>query len=83
MGVSAGAGYRLLNGYGWTLGVRYYYGFTNVYKNISGTKNSTLFLKVNIPVGVNKKMKEKAEEQKNLIKEKKKRKKESKKKNKL
>jgi len=52
MGVSAGVGYRLLKGLGWTLGVRYYYGFTNVYKEKSGTNNDALYLKVNIPFGV-------------------------------
>ncbi|MCF6306884.1 MAG: PorT family protein [Flavobacteriaceae bacterium] len=51
MGVTAGVGYRLLKGLGWTLGVRYYYGFTNVYKGKSGTTNDALYLKVNIPFG--------------------------------
>lgn len=71
MGVAAGTGYRLLNGYGWTLGLRYYYGFTNVYKDKSGTKNSSLFLKLNVPIGISDEMKEKANEQKAIIKEKK------------
>jgi len=79
MGVAAGAGYRLLNGYGWTLGVRYYYGLLDVYKDNSGTKNSSLFLKLNIPIGVTDEMKEKAEEQKVMIKEKKVKRKEDKK----
>ena len=52
VGAVAGIGYRLLKGLGWTIGVRYHYGFTNVYKNNSSAKNSSLFLKVNIPIGV-------------------------------
>ena len=38
-----------------TLGIKYYYGFTNVYKGVSGTNNSSLFLKFNIPIGAAKK----------------------------
>ena len=82
MGVAVGAGYRLLNGYGWTLGVRYYYGFLDVYKDKSGTKNSSLFLKLNIPIGVTDEMKENANEQKAMLQEKKLKRKEAKKKNK-
>lgn len=51
-GVSAGVGYRLLKGLGWTLGVRYYYGLTNVYKGVSGKSNDALYLKLNIPFGL-------------------------------
>jgi len=51
VGAAAGAGYQLLDGKGMTLGVKYYFGFTDVYKDKSGTKNSSLFLKVNIPIG--------------------------------
>jgi hypothetical protein len=58
MGFSAGAGYRLLKGLGWTLGVRYYYGILDVYKDRSGTKNSSLFLKVNVPFGLSAEKKE-------------------------
>ena len=36
---------------GITLGIKYYYGFANVYKGVSNTNNSSLFLKVNIPIG--------------------------------
>lgn len=60
-GLAVGAGYKFLNGYGWTLGVRYYQGLANVYKERSGTKHSSLFLKVNIPIGF-------SEEKKNEIK---------------
>lgn len=82
MGVAAGAGYRLLNGYGWTLGVRYYYGFLDVYKDRSGTKNSSLFLKLNIPFGVGEETKKEVKRQKELLKEKKAKRKEAKKSNK-
>ncbi len=71
IGLTAGTGYRLLNGYGWTLGARYYYGLVNVYKDRSGTKNSVLFLKLAIPFGVSEKTKEAVKYQKELKKEKK------------
>ena len=58
VGAVAGVGYRLLKGLGWTIGIRYHYGFTNVYKNNSNTKNSSLFLKLNIPIGVSESKKE-------------------------
>ena len=54
-GAMGGLGYRLLKGKGLTIGVRYYYGFVDVYKEVAGTKNNSIFLKVNIPVGANKK----------------------------
>jgi len=82
MGVVGGVGYRLLNGYGWTLGARYYYGFMDVYTDISGTKNSALFLKLYIPFGVGDETKEEIKRQKELLKEKKAKKKEAKKKSK-
>lgn len=55
VGVTIGTGYRLTNKIsGMTIGVKYYYGFTNVYKEESGTNNSSLFLKLNIPIGAGK-----------------------------
>jgi hypothetical protein len=80
MGVTGGVGYRFLDGLGWTVGVRYYYGFTNVYKNRSGTTNNSLFLKLNIPFGVSDDTKKKIEEKKAIILEEKLEKKEAKKK---
>jgi hypothetical protein len=58
MGVSAGVGYRLLKGMGWTLGARYYYGLLDVYKDRSGTNTNSLFLKVNFPIGLSVEKKE-------------------------
>lgn len=55
VGVTGGLGYRLEPRKGWSLGLRYYYGFVNVYKGQSGTKNSALFLKATVPIGANKK----------------------------
>ena len=55
MGIMAGAGYQLLKGKGLTIGLKYYYGFIDVYKNKAGTKNSSIFLKINIPIGAKKK----------------------------
>lgn len=80
VGAVGGVGYRLLKGLGWTVGVRYHYGFTNVYKNISGKTNNSIFLKLNIPIGVSEAKKEKVKELKKLNKEKKLKKKKSKKK---
>lgn len=54
-GVTVGTGYKLMADSGMTLGVKYYYGFANVYKGVSGTNNSSLFLKFNIPIGADKK----------------------------
>ena len=50
-GIMIGAGYTLFKGRGWTFGAKYYYGFVDVYKDVSNTKNSSIFLKVNIPIG--------------------------------
>lgn len=58
-GISGGLGYKLKPVGGLTLGLRYYYGLTNVYKDRSGTKNSSIFLKANFPVGAGKKEKNK------------------------
>ena len=58
-GVSGGIGYRLRPRKGMSVGLRYYYGFVNVYKDRSGTKNSSIFAKVTLPIGANKKEKEK------------------------
>ena len=58
MGLSAGAGYRFLKGMGWTLGARYYYGLLDVYKNRSGTNVNSLFLKLNVPIGLSVEKKE-------------------------
>ena len=52
-----GLGYNLFKGTGWTFGVKYYYGFVNVYKDMPGTKNSSIFLKLNIPIGAGEKPK--------------------------
>lgn len=54
-GVTVGTGYKLMADSGMTIGVKYYYGFANVYKGVSGTNNSSLFLKFNIPIGADKK----------------------------
>jgi hypothetical protein len=54
-GAVLGIGYKLLKGTGWTIGLKYYYGFIDVYKNISNTKNNSLFIKLNIPIGAGKK----------------------------
>lgn len=68
VGATVGTGYRFNDKpTGWSVGVKYYYGFVNVYKGVSGTNNSSLFLKLNIPIGAGKAAK-KAEE-KNLVEE--------------
>jgi hypothetical protein len=50
-----GAGYKFKSGPGWSVGVKYYFGFVDVYKNVDNTKNRSLFVKVNVPIGMNKK----------------------------
>lgn len=51
VGIMVGLGYTLFKGTGWTIGAKYYYGLVDVYKDVSNTKNSSIFLKVNIPIG--------------------------------
>jgi hypothetical protein len=79
MGIAGGVGYRLLKGLGWTIGARYYYGFLDVYKDLPGSKNSSLFLKLNIPIGLSLEKKEEVKALKAAKKEKKAKKKEAKK----
>lgn len=59
-GVTFGTGYKLMPKRGMTIGVKYYYGLTNVYKGVTGTNNSSFFLKANIPIGAAKAEKKKA-----------------------
>ena len=61
-GLTFGLGYTLFKGEGMTIGAKYYLGMVDVYKDISGTKNSAFFLKVNIPIGADKGKDEKQEE---------------------
>ena len=49
-----GFGYRLKPGKGMTLGIKYYQGFTNVIKGVSGSRNNSIYLKCNIPIGAGK-----------------------------
>ena len=58
VGVTGGLGYQLLKGKGMTIGVKYYYGFVDVYKDKSGTNNNSIFIKANIPIGAAKKDKD-------------------------
>ena len=79
MGFAAGVGYRLLKGMGWTVGVRYYYGLLDVYKERSGTNVNSLFLKLNVPIGLSVEKKEQIKELKTENKERKAEKKKAKK----
>jgi len=54
-GIMAGLGYKLSKGAGWTIGAKYYYGFVDVFRDISGTKNSSFYLKLEIPIGAGEK----------------------------
>ena len=56
-GIAVGMGYRMLKGTGWTLSFKYYYGFVDVYKDIKGTKNSSIFAELCIPIGAGEKPK--------------------------
>jgi hypothetical protein len=63
VGGAIGVGYRLKPGpAGMTLGLRYYQGFTNAIKGLSGSRNNALFLKFNIPIGAAKKKGSKTEQ---------------------
>lgn len=61
VGVLSGLGYRLMKGQGVTLGIWYYQGMVNVYQSIHGSTNSSITFKLMIPVGANKKSKNKEE----------------------
>jgi len=50
-GIAAGTGYKLKKGAGWSFGIQYFYGFTNVFKDRSGTKNSGFFIRATVPIG--------------------------------
>jgi len=54
-GLTLGTGYKLMDNAGMTLGIKYYIGMVDVYKNKSGTTNNSFFLKLNVPIGANKK----------------------------
>lgn len=51
VGMGLGLGYRLRKGTGMTLGLKYYQGFVNVMKGQPDSKNHSLYLKANIPIG--------------------------------
>ena len=51
VGVTAAIGYRMMKGTGWTISGKYYYGFIDTFKDISGTKSSSFFVTINIPIG--------------------------------
>lgn len=74
VGIMIGIGYTLFKGTGWTLGVKYYEGFVNVYKGYPGKRNRSIFVKLNIPIGAGEKAKkknaEKAEKKKTKKEEK-------------
>jgi len=56
VGGVVGVGYRLRPGpAGMTLGIKYYQGFSNAIKGLSGSRNNALFLKFNVPIGAGKK----------------------------
>ena len=61
-GIMAGLGYTLYKGTGWTIGAKYYYGFVNTFKGMPGTKNSSFFIKLDIPIGAGEDAQEKAAE---------------------
>lgn len=52
-GIDAGIGYKSKGSLGWKLGVWYYVGLTNMYKNDLGPKayNSSLYVLATIPIG--------------------------------
>ncbi len=71
VGIMVGVGYQLYKGTGWTIGAKYYYGFVDVFKDVSGTKNSSIYLKLNIPIGAGEVSQQKSAEKAAKKKEKK------------
>ena len=61
-GMIGGFGYKLKESNGMTIGVKYYYGFLDVYKDRSGTNNESIFVKFNVPIGAGKAKEAAAEE---------------------
>lgn len=53
-GLLTGMGYQFKKGMKMTIGVKYYHGLVDIYKERSGTKSNAFFLKVNIPIGAKK-----------------------------
>ncbi|MEZ5084204.1 MAG: hypothetical protein R2750_12280 [Bacteroidales bacterium] len=64
-GVDGGIGYKSKGSMGWKIGVYYYVGLTNIYKNDLGPKayNSSLYVLANIPIGKKKAEKKRAEKE--------------------
>lgn len=64
-GIDGGIGYKSKGAMGWKIGVYYYVGLTNVYKNDLGPKayNSSLYVLANIPIGKKKAEKKRAEKE--------------------
>jgi hypothetical protein len=62
-GVDGGIGYKSKGSLGWKLGIWYYVGLTNIYKNDLGYKayNSSLYVLATIPIGKKKAERERAE----------------------
>ena len=57
-GVVGGLGYKFQKTHGVTIGVKYYYGCVDVYKDVAGNNNNNaFFIKLNIPIGAGKKEK--------------------------
>ena len=50
-GIGAGLGYTLMKGEGIMLGFKYYHGFTDVYKDKSGTKNNSFNIMACLRIG--------------------------------
>ncbi|MEZ5195574.1 MAG: hypothetical protein R2764_04020 [Bacteroidales bacterium] len=64
-GIDGGIGYKSKGSMGWKIGVYYYVGLTNIYKNDLGPKayNSSAYILANIPIGKKKAAKERAEKE--------------------
>jgi len=62
-GIDGGIGYKSKSKLGWKIGVYYYVGLTNIYKNDLGPKayNSSAYILANIPIGKKKAARERAE----------------------
>jgi len=66
MGGTIGAGYKFKKGIGMNIGMKYYYGFMNIYKSPpEKTNNSYFFFYADIPIGAQKAKEAQAKENEN------------------
>lgn len=63
VGLVGGTGYQFQKWSAISVGVKYYYGLLDIYKEESGQKSNSIFLKINIPIGIKKTAKDNKKKQ--------------------